>query len=97
MFHAFARTLTEILDSKKAAYSFAATAIAVVLHLKFGVSAENALLLVSPLSVAIAAQAHVNGKRCSANAAAAAAAAAGGSNTVGSPAQSESSGISREG
>lgn len=73
MLHAFARTLTEILDSKKAAYSFVATAAAIVLHLRFGISAENALLLVSPLSVAIAAEAHVNGKRCAANAGATAA------------------------
>lgn len=66
MLHAFARTLTEMLDSKKAAYSFVATAIAIVLHLKFGVSPENALLLVSPLGLATAAQAHVNAKRCAA-------------------------------
>lgn len=63
MLQAFARTMTEILDSKKAAYSFIAAGVAVVLHLKFGVSPENALLLVSPLGIATAAQAHVDGRR----------------------------------
>lgn len=59
---ALLRTLTELLDSKKAAYSFLATAIAIVLHLKFNVSIEDALLLVSPLGLATAAQAHVDAK-----------------------------------
>jgi hypothetical protein len=59
---ALLRTLTEILDSKKAAYSFLATAITIVLHLKFNVSIEDALLLVSPLGIATAAQAHVDAK-----------------------------------
>jgi hypothetical protein len=63
MLQALLRTLTEILDSKKAAYSFIATAIAIILHLEFGVSPENALLLVSPLGLATAAQAHVDAKR----------------------------------
>ena len=63
MIKALARTMTEILDSKKAAYSFIATAFAAVLHLYFGVSPENALLLVSPLGVATVAQAHVDAKR----------------------------------
>lgn len=63
MLQALLRTTTEILDSKKAAYSFIATSIAVVLHVKFGVSAENALVLVSPLALATAAQAHVDAKR----------------------------------
>lgn len=62
MIQALIRTLTEVLDSKKAAYSFIATAVAVVLHLYFGVSPENALLLVSPLGLATAAQAHVDAK-----------------------------------
>lgn len=63
MLQALLRTTTEILDSKKAAYSFIATGIAVVLHVKFGVAPENALLLVSPLALATAAQAHVDAKR----------------------------------
>ncbi len=63
MLQALVRTITEILDSKKAAYSFIATALAAVLHLYFGVSPENALLLVSPLGVATAAQAHVDASR----------------------------------
>ena len=65
MLSALMRTFTEILDSKKAAYSFIAAAVAVVLHLKFGVSPENALLLVSPLGVATVAEAHVDAKRSS--------------------------------
>lgn len=63
MLQAFLRTTTEILDSKKAAYSFIAVGIAVMLHVKFGVTPENALLLVSPLGLATAAQAHVDAKR----------------------------------
>ena len=63
MLQALSRTLTEILDSKKAAYSFIATAVAIILHLEFGVSPENALLLVSPLGLATAVQAHVDAKR----------------------------------
>ena len=63
MLQALVRTITEILDSKKAAYSVLATALAVVLHLHFGVSPENALILVSPLGVATVAQAHVDAKR----------------------------------
>lgn len=64
--HAFARRLTEFVASKNGAYSFVAVAIAIVLHLKFGVSPENALLLVSPLGVAPAVEAHVNAKRVAA-------------------------------
>ena len=60
MLQALVRTITEILDSKKAAYSFIAVLLASVLHLYFDVSVENALLLVSPLGVATAAQAHVD-------------------------------------
>jgi hypothetical protein len=60
MLKALQRTITEILDSKKAAYSFIAAAAASVLHLYFGVSVQDALLLVSPLGVATIAQAHVD-------------------------------------
>jgi len=63
MLQALIRTITEILDSRKAAYSFIAVAVAVVLHLQFGVPPENAILLVSPLGVATVAQAHVDAKR----------------------------------
>jgi hypothetical protein len=62
MLQALIRTLTEVLDSKKAAYSFLATAITIVLHLKFGVTVEDALLMVSPLGLATAAQAHVDAR-----------------------------------
>jgi hypothetical protein len=65
---ALLRTLTELLDSKKAAYSVLATATAIVLHLKFGVSIADALLLVSPLGLATAAQAHVDAKLVAASA-----------------------------
>jgi hypothetical protein len=60
MLKALVRTITEILDSKKAAYSFIAVFATCVLHLHFGVSIENALLLVSPLGVATISQAHVD-------------------------------------
>jgi hypothetical protein len=60
MFQALLSTVTELLDSKKAAYSFIATIAACVLHLYFGVSVQNALLLVSPLGVATLSQAHVD-------------------------------------
>ena len=60
MLQAIARTATELLDSKKAAYSFLATIFASVLHLYFGIDVENALLLVSPLGVATLSQAHVD-------------------------------------
>lgn len=59
---ALVRTITEIADSKKAAYSFIAVAIAIVLHLEFGIAPEEALLLVSPLGVATVAQAHVDAR-----------------------------------
>ena len=71
MLQALIRTLTEVLDSKKAAYSFIATAITIVLHLKFGVTIEDALLMVSPLGLATAAQAHVDAKLAASNMAAA--------------------------
>ena len=60
MLQALVSTITELLDSKKAAYSFIATIFASVLHLHFGVSIENALMLVSPLGVATLSQAHVD-------------------------------------
>ena len=60
MLQAIVRTVTELLDSKKAAYSFLATIFASVLHLYFGVDVQNALLLVSPLGVATLSQAHVD-------------------------------------
>jgi hypothetical protein len=51
---------TEILNSRKAAYSFVAAIGASVRHLYFGVSVQDALLLVSPLGVATISQAHVD-------------------------------------
>jgi hypothetical protein len=60
MLQAIVRTITELLDSKKAAYSFLATIFASVLHLYFGIDVQNALLLVSPLGVATLSQAHVD-------------------------------------
>ena len=60
MLQALLRTTTEILDSKKAAYSFIAALGASVLHLYFQVSIQDALLLVSPLGVATLSQAHVD-------------------------------------
>ena len=60
MLKALLSTITELLDSKKAAYSFIAALGASVLHLYFGVSVQDALLLVSPLGVATLSQAHVD-------------------------------------
>ena len=60
MLQALLRTTTEILDSKKAAYSFIAALAASVLHLYFQVSIQDALLLVSPLNIATLSQAHVD-------------------------------------
>ena len=60
MLQAIVRTVTELLDSKKAAYSFLATLFASVLHLYYGIDVQNALLLVSPLGVATLSQAHVD-------------------------------------
>jgi hypothetical protein len=60
MLKALISTVTELLDSKKAAYSFIAALGASVLHLCFGVSVQDALLLVSPLGVATISQAHVD-------------------------------------
>ena len=62
MLPALLSTITELLDSKKAAYSFIATIIACVLHLHFAVDPMNAMLLVSPLGAATLAQAHVDAK-----------------------------------
>ena len=62
MLHTLILTMTQILGSKKASYSFLATVVAIVLHLRFGVSVNDAILLVSPLGLATAAQAHVDGK-----------------------------------
>ena len=60
MFKALISTITELLDSKKAAYSFIAALGASVLHLYFEVSVQDALLLMSPLGVATLSQAHVD-------------------------------------
>ena len=60
MLKALFSTITELLDSKKAAYSFIAAIGASVLHLYFEVSVQDALLLVSPLGVATLSQAHVD-------------------------------------
>lgn len=60
MFRALLRTATEIADSKKAAYSFLNMFGACVLHLYFGVNVQDALLLVSPLSLLTLAQALVD-------------------------------------
>lgn len=60
MLQALLRTITEILDSKKAAYSFIATIGACVLHLYFNVDVTSALLLVSPLGIATVSQAYVD-------------------------------------
>ena len=60
MLKALISTITELLDSKKAAYSFIAALGASVLHLYFKVSVQESLLLVSPLGVATLSQAHVD-------------------------------------
>lgn len=60
MLKALLNTITELLDSKKAAFSFIAAIGASVLHLYFEVSVQEALLLVSPLGVATLSQAHVD-------------------------------------
>ena len=60
MLKALLSTITELLDSKKAAYSFIAALGACVLHLYFEISVQDALLLVSPLGVATLSQAHVD-------------------------------------
>lgn len=57
---ALGSTIAEILDSKKWIGSYVAAIFAAVLHLYFGVSIENALLLVSPISLGVLGQAHVD-------------------------------------
>lgn len=57
-----AGTINETLDSKKWLGSYVAAIFAAVLHLYFGVSIENALLLASPISLGVLSQAHVDGK-----------------------------------
>jgi len=57
---ALGSTFTEILDSKKWIGSYVAAIFASVLHLYFGVSIENALLLASPISLGVLTQAHVD-------------------------------------
>lgn len=63
MLPALVRTITELLDSKKAAYSFVAALLAAILHVYFGVAVDQALLLVSPLIAGTVAQAHVDAAR----------------------------------
>lgn len=60
MFKAIYRTVTEICDSKKAAYSFLNMIGACVLHLCFAVTVKDALFLVSPLTFLTLAQAYVD-------------------------------------
>ena len=60
MFNAIYRTVTEICDSKKAAYSFLNMIGACVLHLCFAVGVKDALFLVSPLTFLTLAQAYVD-------------------------------------
>ena len=74
MLQALVRTITELLDSKKAAYSFAAAVGACVLHVYYKVPVQDALLLVSPLGLATAAQAHVDAAEAKIGASTAAAA-----------------------
>lgn len=62
MLPALGRTITETLDSKKWIGSYVAAIFAAVLHLYFGVPIENALLLASPISLAVLSQAHVDAK-----------------------------------
>ena len=63
MFKAIYRTITEICDSKKAAYSFLNMIGACVLHLCFAVTVKDALFLVSPLTFLTLAQAYVDAKQ----------------------------------
>jgi hypothetical protein len=60
MFKAIYRTITEICDSKKAAYSFLNMIGACVLHLCFAVTVKDALFLVSPLTFLTLSQAYVD-------------------------------------
>ena len=56
----FARTFTELLDSKKWIGSYVATAIAVCLIQFLHWSPEVAMLVVTPIGLAVASQAHVD-------------------------------------
>ena len=60
MLPAFLRTLTELLDSKKAAYSFVACFVLAILIVYLKVDRETALIIVSPLLGGAALQAHVD-------------------------------------
>lgn len=60
MLPALIRTITELLDSKKATYSFVATIVMAVLIVYFKVDRETALFIVSPLVAGTVAQAHVD-------------------------------------
>lgn len=60
MFNAIYRTVTEICDSKKAAYSFLNMIGACVLHLCFAVGVKDALFLVSPLTFLTLVQGYVD-------------------------------------
>lgn len=60
MLKALLSTLTETLDSKKWIGSYVAAIGASVLHVCFGVSIENALLLMGPITIGVLGQAHVD-------------------------------------
>lgn len=60
MLKALYSTMTELADSKKAAYAFAATIMLAVLIVYFKVDRETALFVVSPLGLGLAGQAHVD-------------------------------------
>lgn len=67
MLQAFVRTLTELLDSKKAAYSFLAAIMMAVLIVYFKVDRETALIIVSPLGLGTVSEAHVDAARAKAS------------------------------
>lgn len=60
MIRALFGTATKICANEKAAYSFLNMVGACVLHLYFAVSVQDALLLVSPLSLLTLSQAYVD-------------------------------------
>lgn len=60
MLKALSSTITELADSKKAAYSFAATLVMAVLIVAFKVDRETAAFIVAPLVAGAVAQAHVD-------------------------------------
>ena len=62
MMDALKSTVVELLDSKKAAYSFVATLLAICLIQFLHWPVETAMLVVAPLGVATLAQAHVDAK-----------------------------------